>query len=457
MFPTLLFGRTLHIIPDTLKYDSRAFVRYLTEQRIDLFDAVPSYLNAVLTEISPERVVNQLRFILVGGEKLERRLLAKVFEQLGQLVQIVNIYGLTEITDVNALSVIGSGDLERTVTIGRPLQNNRIYITNRDGSLQPIGVTGEVCVSGESVSRGYLNRPELTAEKFAVCPFEDGALMVRTGDVGRRLPDGTIELLGRMDHQIKLRGFRIEIGEIEALLDSHPDVRENVVIVREDVLGDQRLVAYVVPGQEQRTENKEQTSEKEAPQFSILNSQFSAELRAFLKQKLPDYMIPAAFVLLETLPHTPNGKVDRKALPAPDQALLRRDRAVVAPRSPLEVQLAAIWSQVLGVEEIGIDDNFFELGGHSLLATQVITRVRSTLQVELPLQKIFEEPTIAGMARLIEATPKRAPAAGMGGMTRLPRGEKSLEQLLADLERLSAEDARALLGTTETQGGQDQR
>ncbi len=443
IFPTLLFGRTLHIIPDPVKYDSRVFVQYLTEHKIDLFDAVPSYLNAVLTEISPERVVNQLRFILVGGEKLERRLLAKVFEQLGQLVQIVNIYGLTEITDINALAVIGSGDLERTVTIGRPLQNNRIYITNRDGSLQPLGVTGEVCIAGESVSRGYLNRPELTAEKFAVCPFEDGALMVRTGDVGRRLPDGTIELFGRIDHQIKLRGFRIEIGEIEALLDSHPDVRENVVVVRnpdagrgEDVPGEQRLVAYVVPGQEQRTKNEEQRSEQPDSQFSILNSQFSAELRGFLRGKLPDYMVPSVFVVLEALPHTPNGKVDRRALPAPGQGRPEQEQTYVAPRSPEEELLAGIWADVLRVERVGVHDNFFALGGHSLLATQVSVRIRDTFQVELPLRLLFETPTVAELATAIVSVQAEQ------------LGDDEMARLLAEIEQLSEEQARLLLADT---------
>ncbi len=402
VFPTLLFGRTLHIIPDTLKYDSRAFVRYLTEHQIDLFDAVPSYLNAVLTEIAPARVANQLRFILVGGERLEKRLLAKVFEQLGGAVQIVNIYGLTEITDINALAVIGSGDLERTVTIGRPLQNNRIYITNRDGSLQPLGVTGEVCVSGESLSRGYLYRPELTAEKFAVCPFEDGALMVRTGDVGRRLPDGTIELLGRMDHQIKLRGFRIEIGEIEALLASHPGVRENVVIVREDTPGDQRLVAYVVPTTEDRGLKIEDSSLAAQEKLSSILYPLSSDLRQFLRDRLPDYMIPAAFVLLDELPHTPNGKIDRKALPAPGWSS-EQEGGFVAPRTPTEDLVAGIWADVLTIERVGVHDNFFALGGHSLLATRLVSQVRDAFGIELPLRALFEAPSVAGLAEQIEA------------------------------------------------------
>jgi amino acid adenylation domain-containing protein len=451
IFPTLLFGRSLHIIPDAIKYDSRAFARYLAEHQIHLFDAVPSYLNAVLTEIAPDRVINELRFILVGGEKLERRLLVKIFDQLGPAVRIVNIYGLTEIADINAFAIIGAGDVERAITIGRPLLNNRIYLTDRFDNLQPVGVIGEICISGESLARGYLNRRDLTAEKFVPCPFAQGALMCRTGDMGRRLTDGTIELFGRIDHQVKLRGFRVEIGEIEALLDQHPAVRENVVVVREDVPGDQRLIAYIVPrdwGAEIRdsAERNLQSPISNLPQT----------LRAFLKQKLPEYMIPSGFVFLDGLPKTPNGKIDRRVLPAPDMAPTRGDQPVAAPRSPLEAQLAVLWSQVLGVEPVGIDDDFFELGGHSLMATRIIARVREIFQVELSLQKLFEEPTIAGMARLVEAA-GREPAASIGGIAPRPHSTKSLEQILADLEGLSADEARGLLGDIEARANQEER
>ncbi len=403
IFPTLLFGRTLHIVPDALKLDSRALLRFLDDEQIHLLDAVPSYLASVLQDVAPQRVATKLRYLLIGGEKLEKALLEAIFTQLGEAVAVVNIYGLTEITDINALGVLRSDELEGEVTVGRPLQNNRIYLTSALGALQPIGVIGEVCVSGESVSRGYLNRPELTAEKFVPCPFEQGTLMVRTGDLGRRREDGRIVILGRADSQVKLRGYRIELGEIEALLLQHEAVREGVVVAREDVSGTKRLVAYVVPSQEQRTENKEQSSEKEA-------SQFSGELRSFLKQKLPDYMVPALFVALEVLPRTPNGKIDRKALPAPGIADMQTV-AFVAPRTPLEETLAQMWSELLGIERVGVHDSFFELGGHSLLITRLNARLRDTLQVELPLRAIYEGPTVAELAGAIQRARQHSPQA----------------------------------------------
>ncbi len=414
IFPTLLFGRTLHIVPDEVKLDSAALLRLLTDRHIQLLDAVPSHMQAVLQDLAPRRFATDLRYLLIGGEKLEHTLLEAIADQLGDGVAVVNIYGLTEITDINILGVLRPQERERVVTVGRPLQNNRIYLTSERGALQPVGVVGEVCVSGESVSRGYLGRPELTAEKFVPCPFEEGALMVRTGDLGRRLEDGRIVILGRGDSQVKVRGYRLELGEIEAVLRGYPGLREGVVVARQDRPGDTRLIAYIVPGQEQRTEpvlsevegNKEQTSEseKETSQFSILNSQFSAELRAFLKQKLPDYMVPAAFVTLDELPRTPNGKIDRKALPAPDETPESIDRAYTAPRSPVEAVLAGMWSDALELAQVGIDDNFFDLGGHSLNATRIVSRIRQAFQIELTVRHLFATPTIASLAAYMTAT-----------------------------------------------------
>jgi surfactin family lipopeptide synthetase A len=387
IFPTLIFGRTLHIIPDAVKFNSRALLRYLDEHQIHLLDAVPSYMQAILNEIAPERSPNVLRYLLIGGEKLEQRLLHAVFGQLGAPVTIVNIYGLTEISDINILGGIRATDLDKPITAGRPLQNNRIYILDQHMQPQPVGIAGEVCVSGESVSRGYLHRPELTAERFVVCPFEDGQIMVRTGDLGRWRADGTVEILGRIDHQVKVRGFRIETGEIEAVLAQHPAVNECVVVVREDAPAagghpDKRLVGYIAPRDGMAAPSAE-------------------ELRRLLGGQLPDYMIPSAFVVLDALPKTPNGKLDRKALPAPDadRSLLASD--YIAPRSQAEEMLAGIWMQVLGVQQVGVYDNFFALGGHSLLATQIASRVRDLFQVELPLRTLFATPTIAGLAEWI--------------------------------------------------------
>ncbi|HEX6292026.1 MAG TPA: amino acid adenylation domain-containing protein [Herpetosiphonaceae bacterium] len=419
IFPTLIFGRTLHIIPDPVKFNSRALLRYLDEHQIHLLDAVPSYLHAVLN--TPERPPNVLRYLLLGGEKIEPRLLQAVFGQLGAQVEVVNIYGLTEISDINALGVIRAADRGKPITVGKPLQNNRIYILNRFDQPQPVGIAGEVCISGESVSRGYLFRPELTAERFVPCPFEDGQIMVRTGDLGRWQPDGTVEILGRIDHQVKIRGFRIETGEIEAVLAQHPQVDECVVLAREDgagALGARRLVAYVVEqrtgairvpcpegarhGHSHGTGNQEPRAGNSKLETRNLKLEtWKSELRAYLKEHLPEYMIPSAFVFLEALPKTPSGKIDRRALPAPErQAELTA--GYVAPRTETELILAGLWAEVLGVERVSAHDNFFELGGHSLLATQIASRVRDAFQVELPLRTLFASPTVGSLAEWID-------------------------------------------------------
>ncbi|HEX6291359.1 MAG TPA: amino acid adenylation domain-containing protein, partial [Herpetosiphonaceae bacterium] len=401
IFPTLIFGRTLHIIPDAVKFNSRTLLRYLHEQQVHLLDAVPSYMQAVLNEVAPEQPPNALRYLLIGGEKLEQRLLQAVFGQLGPAVEIVNIYGLTEISDINALGVLRASDLGKPITVGTPLQNNRIYILDQHNQPQPIGIAGEVCVAGASVSRGYLFRPELTAERFVACPFEDGQLMVRTGDLGRWQPDGTIEILGRIDHQVKIRGFRIEIGEIEAVLCQHEAVHEAVVTLREDTPGEKRLVAYIEPRTVALRAHQEPSAERDDSDArrSVLGP---AELRQLLGKQLPDYMVPSAFVFLDTLPKTPNGKIDRKALPAPELAA-ELDECFVAPSNPIEELLASVWADVLGVERVGTRDNFFELGGHSLLATQIASRVREAFQVELPVRGLFEAPTVAELAERIAA------------------------------------------------------
>jgi thioesterase domain-containing protein len=242
-----------------------------------------------------------------------------------------------------------------------------------------------VYIGGSGLARGYLNRPELTAEKFIPNPFSNvpGARLYKTGDLARHFPDGTIEFLGRLDHQVKVRGFRIELGEIEAVLGQHPGVRESAVVVSEEVPGDKRLTAYVVP------------SNKLASSIDGLH--------LFLQEKLPDYMIPSAFVILENLPLTPSGKVDRRALPAPGKTRPDLAQAFVAPRTLVEYVLADIWRDVLDIEHIGINDNFFDLGGHSLLITRVIAQIERFLQVDLPVRSLFESPTIAQLAARIDA------------------------------------------------------
>ena len=250
--------------------------------------------------------------------------------------------------------------------------------------LVPIGVAGGLHIGGIGLARGYLNRPALTAEKFVPNPFsqDPGARLYQTGDIGRHLPDGNIEFIGRRDHQVKIRGYRIELGEIESALIQHPAVREAVVVAHQEALGDTRLVAYLV-------------NEREV-------SPTAGELRDFLHEKLPEYMVPAVFVTLEALPLLNNGKIDRRRLPASQRSRTDFNKSYVAPRAVTEELLAEIWAQVLGIERVGIYDDFFELGGHSLLATQAVSRIREAFQVELPLRRLFELPTIAGLAPNIE-------------------------------------------------------
>ena len=250
----------------------------------------------------------------------------------------------------------------------------------------PIGVPGELYVGGAGLARGYLNRSGLTAERFVGHPFDDGEgrRLYRSGDLVRRRADGDIEYLGRIDNQVKIRGFRIELGEIEAVLAQHPSIQQAVVLAREDSPGDKRLIAYVV------------TADGSA--ISV------HDLRSYLQLKLPDYMVPSAFVFLDSLPLTPNGKLDRKALPAPDHSRSNSDQSYSAPRTPVEELLAGIWAEVLKLDEVGIHDNFFELGGHSLLATQFVARINTAFQIDFPLRRLFETPTIAGLADSVQAS-----------------------------------------------------
>jgi acyl carrier protein len=282
-----------------------------------------------------------------------------------------------------------------------------VYVLDPQGQPVPVGVAGELCIGGEGLARGYLNRPGLTTEKFVPAPLgeQPGARIYRTGDLARYLPDGRLEYLGRMDHQVKIRGFRIELGEIETLLNHHPAVQQSVVIDREDQPGDRRLVAYVVPTQARRkaAEHLARAADTEpGAEAGYVQSIINNELRRYLHTWLPDYMVPSAFMLLDTLPLTPNGKIARRALPAPDTTRPEMTTAYVAPRGPVEEVLARIWADVLGVERVGIHDHFFELGGHSLLATRVISRLRQVFQVELPMRSLFEAPTIAGLVEAIE-------------------------------------------------------
>jgi aryl carrier-like protein len=291
---------------------------------------------------------------------------------------LINMYGPTETTIWSAAHPVG--ECISSVPIGRPIANTQIYILDKNLQPVPVGVPGEIFIGGEGVTRGYLNRPELTAEKFIRDPFSTdvNSRIYRTGDLGRWLADGNVEFLGRLDHQVKIRGHRIELGEIETALGRHPSVREAVVLAREDSPGDQRLVAYVVAAPNSKPP--------------------TTELRRFLQETLPEMMTPSAFVFLDALPLTPNRKVNRKALPTPEGERPELETAYVAPRSELERSFAAIWRELLHVEQVGLHDNFFDLGGHSLLVVQAQARLRDVLGHDVPVVKLFQYPTISALA-----------------------------------------------------------
>lgn len=318
--------------------------------------------------------------VLCGGEAMPREL---VLELLTRVKSVWNMYGPTETTVWSTTSLVTSVDAP--ITIGRPIANTQIYILDKQLQPVPVGVPGELYVGGDGVARGYFQRPDLTAEKFIPNPFcerQSEGRLYRTGDLARYLPSGDIECLGRIDHQVKLRGFRIELGEIESVLSQHPGLRQNVVVAREDALGDKRLVAYVSP------------SHASEPLTSDA-------LRAFLKLKLPEYMLPSRFIFLESLPLTPNGKVDRKALPSPTPLEFTEHADCVGPQNAIESKLVKIWESVLGIRRVGLLENFFELGGHSLLVAKLLRRIEQTFGIKLSMASIFAAPTIKQQAFML--------------------------------------------------------
>ncbi len=344
---------------------------------VTLLNTVPSAITELL---SLGALPTSVRVINLAGEPLRTEVVRRICAST-PAAKIYDLYGPSECT---TYSTWMRRTPEGRQSIGRPIANTQIYILGGHMQPVPIGVVGEICIGGSGVARGYLNQPKLTQEKFIADPFsiDPGARLYKTGDLARYLPDGNIEFLGRIDNQVKIRGFRIELGEIESVLGQHSGVRQSAVIVREDTVDERLLVAYVV------------AIDDPAPSIN--------DLRSFLKANLPEYMIPSAFVFLESLPLTTNGKVDRKALPVPDQTRPELDAIFMSPRTPMEEMLAEIWAEVLKVEGIGIHDNFFDLGGHSLLATQVVSRMRRAVQVEIPLRALFESPTVVGLAARIE-------------------------------------------------------
>ncbi|HEU4322800.1 MAG TPA: amino acid adenylation domain-containing protein [Roseiflexaceae bacterium] len=355
----------------------------ISRYRVTHLQCTPSLARALMLNPEAASPMSLLCALLVGGEALPASLATQLRGVLSG--NLLNMYGPTETTVWSSTQRVGDTAEGASVPIGTPIANTSLYVLDQELRPAPIGVVGELFIGGEGVVRGYLSRPELTAERFLPDPLSGvpGARMYRTGDLARWLPDGTVEFIGRADHQVKLRGFRIELGEIEAVLGGAPEVAQAVVAVREDGLGDKRLVAYVVAKPAQ---------EVDVPQ-----------LRALLQARLPEYMVPSLFMTLDALPLTPNGKVDRKALPAPSGERSALSQSFLPPRTEVEQRLADIWSEVLGVRQVGVRDNFFELGGHSLLATQVLARVKNAFQVDVPLVLLFQTPTVEALAAHLES------------------------------------------------------
>ncbi|HEX4961846.1 MAG TPA: amino acid adenylation domain-containing protein [Thermoanaerobaculia bacterium] len=423
----LLYGGQLAVVPYLVSRSPEAFYELLCRERVTVLSQTPSAFGQLIAA-EPEGIHDRLalRAVVFGGEALDLQSLRPWFDLHGdRRPTLINMYGITETTVHVTYRPLSRTDAETASgsLIGTPLPDLEIFILDRNRQPVPPGVVGEMYVGGAGLSRGYLGRPDLTADRFVPHPFDDrpGERLYRTGDVARGLPSGDIQYLGRIDSQVKIRGFRIELGEIEATLSAHPQVRQTIVLAREGPTGERRLVAYVVaaPGADPAV----------------------GELRELARRRLPEYMLPADFVLLERLPLTSNGKVDRRALPEPAVEPHRGKEGEDAPRTPLEETLASIWADLLGRERVGIRDNFFDLGGHSLLTTQLSSRIRQVFHAEMSLQSLFEHPVLADMAATLERAmwaraahpvppPGRAPA---------PRGAIPLsvaQQRLWVLQRL---------------------
>jgi amino acid adenylation domain-containing protein len=436
IFSCLSRGATLVIRPESMIDSATAFVRGCSDLGITVLDLPTGYWHELTVGFAREGVTLPacVRLLIIAGEKALPDRLLRWQEHVGERVRLVNTYGPTETAIVATICDLpGAGgipDGTRELPIGRPVPNLQAYVLDRHLSPVPVGVPGELHVGGVGLARGYLNRPQLTAERFVANPFSDDppARLYKTGDLGRHLPDGSIEYLGRLDHQVKLRGFRIEPGEIEAVLARHPAVQDAMVVTRDRTPTERQLVAYLV-------------TEPDARMPAV------PELRAFLGEQLPGHMIPSVFTTLERLPRTPAGKVDRAALPAPDHARPDLGRERVAPRNPVEGQLAGIWSELLGVEQIGVDDDFFELGGHSMLGVQLLFRIRKTFDVELPLFTVFQTPTVAGLAEIVA----RRISERRGGRL------LDAEEVLARLDELSQEEVDSLLRELSAEQGEVSR
>ncbi|RLT97984.1 non-ribosomal peptide synthetase [Ketobacter sp.] len=426
LWGALFYGGRVIIVSSQLAKSTEDFYQLVCEEGVTVLNQTPSAFTQFIKmdEYSRDGVAQPskplaLRYVIFGGEALDFSALQKWSDHHGlDKPQLINMYGITETTVHVTYHRITEDDLDRRQSlIGRPIPDLDLYILDQHMNPVPIGVPGELHVGGQGLAHGYLNREDLTEERFVRSEFQGAVAreaglykrLYRTGDIGRYLANGVVEYMGRADDQVKIRGYRIELGEIESTVSQFSQVRESVVLAREDVPGDKRLVAYVL---------SDETIDL-------------AELKTFLGKSLPDYMVPKAYVVLSEFPLTPNGKVDKRRLPAPDDGSVAKNE-YVAPRNDTEETLSQIWKEVLGLDRVGVTDNFFDLGGHSLLATQVVTRVREHFNVELALSALFEEPTIENIAlHLLQAELASA-------------DDLEMADLLAEIEGLSEEDLKNL-------------
>ncbi|MCC3606139.1 MAG: amino acid adenylation domain-containing protein [Microcoleus sp. PH2017_29_MFU_D_A] len=380
----LCSGATLCIAINNALLAGSDLIEVLRDRAITHIELPVAVLGVV-----PFEELSTLQTIIVGGETVSVDVVAKWAP--GR--RFFNAYGPTESTV--CATIAECTDSQEPPSIGRPIANTQVYLLDAHLQLMPIGIPGEIYIGGAGLARGYLNRPELTAERFIPNPFsnEPGSRLYKTGDLARYLPDGNIEFLGRIDHQVKIRGFRIELGEIEAVLSQHPDVQESLVISRSDVSGNQRLVAYIISN------------------LGLEHTDFGS-WRNFLKQKLPDYMVPSSFVFLPNFPLTPNGKVDRKALPEPEAINPELSATYVAPQTEIEQNIATVWQQLLHLEKVGVDDNFFDLGGHSLLMAQAHSQLREVVDRDVSIVEMFKYPTIRSLAKYLSEEPEEQSSVG---------------------------------------------
>jgi amino acid adenylation domain-containing protein len=367
----LLHGHTLDIIPEDIRLQPREFISYLQQHQIDVLDCTPSQLKLLVNEGLLDNI-NAPKYILVGGEAIDKSLWLSLAQ--AKYSQIYNLYGPTECTVDATVSKVDSSNIKPN--IGRAIANTQLYILDSHLQPLPIEITGELHIGGDGLARGYVNNPELTAEKFIDNPFGEGKLY-KTGDLARYLPGGNIEYIGRIDNQVKVRGFRIELGEIEANINQHPHIKDTVVIALENTLGDKYLTAYLI------SQNQDKITKQELTQF--------------LADKLPEYMIPVAFVFVDAFPLTVNGKIDTLALPKPDLET-QRENEIIPPRTPIEQTLVNIWQKLLAIESISVTDSFFALGGHSLLAVKMVYEIKKELAIDLSLAYLWENSTIEKLA-----------------------------------------------------------